>query len=175
MASSEPKICIGVVVGAQGIKGAVRIKPFTQSPEAVAGYGPVTDEAGARRFEVRILGQARGVVTAQLSGIADRNAAEGLKGLRLYVPRAVLPEPEEEEFYHADLVGLAAERPDGSPLGKVAAVLDHGGGCYLEIAGAERPLLVPFTKAAVPIVDLAARRLVVDPPGELEARPEGGQ
>jgi 16S rRNA processing protein RimM len=172
VAAPEPKICVGVVVGAQGIKGAVRIKPFTDRPEAVAAYGPVTDEAGARRFEVKIVGQARGVVTAQLSGVTDRNAAEALKGLRLYVPRAALPEPEQEEFYHADLIGLAAERADGSPLGRVKAVLDHGAGTYLEIvAEGGRPLIVPFTRAAVPVVDLAAGRLVIEPPAEIGARP----
>jgi 16S rRNA processing protein RimM len=172
VAAPEPKICVGVVVGAQGIKGAVRIKPFTETPEAVAAYGPVTDEAGARRFEVKIVGQARGVVTAQLSGVMDRNAAEALKGLRLYVPRAALPEPEQEEFYHADLIGLSAERADGTSLGRVAAVLDHGAGTYLEIvAEGGRPLIVPFTRAAVPVVDLAAGRLVIEPPAEVGARP----
>jgi 16S rRNA processing protein RimM len=172
VASPEPKICVGVVVGAQGIKGAVRIKPFTDRPEAIAAYGPVTDEQGVRRFEVRIVGQARGVVTAQLSGVTDRNAAEALKGLRLYVPRAALPEPEAEEFYHADLIGLAASRADGTPIGRIAAVLDHGAGTYLEIAPEDggRPLIVPFTRAAVPVVDLAAGRLVIEPPAEVEAR-----
>jgi 16S rRNA processing protein RimM len=171
VAAPEPKICVGVVVGAQGIKGAVRIKPFTDRPEAVAAYGPVTDEQGARRFEVRIVGEGRGVVTAELSGVKDRSAAEALKGLRLYVPRAALPEPEAEEFYHADLIGLAAERTDGTPLGRVAAVLDHGAGTYLEIVGeGGRPLIVPFTRAAVPVVDPAAGRLVVEPPAEVEAR-----
>ena len=172
VASSQPKICVGVVVGAQGIQGAVRIKPFTDRPEAIAAYGPVTDEQGARRFEVKVLGQARGVVTAELSGVKDRNAAEALKGLRLYVPRAALPEPEAEEFYHADLIGLAAERADGTPVGRVAAVLDHGAGTYLEIAPEDggRPLIVPFTRAAVPVVDLAAGRLVIEPPAEVEAR-----
>jgi 16S rRNA processing protein RimM len=172
VASGQPKICVGVVVGAQGIKGAVRIKPFTLRPEAVAAYGPVTDEQGVRRFEVKIVGQARGVVTAELSGIKDRNAAEALKGLRLYVPRAALPEPEQEEFYHADLIGLAAERADGVPLGRVAAVLDHGAGTYLEIAPEDggRPLIVPFSRAAVPVVDLTAGRVVVDPPAEIEAK-----
>ena len=172
VASSEPKICVGVVVGAQGIKGAVRIKPFTDRPEAVAAYGPVTDEQGARRFEVRIVGQARGVVTAQLSGVTDRNAAEALKGVRLYGRRAALPEPEAEEFYHADLIGLAAERADGTCIGRVAAVLDHGAGASLEIAPEDggRLLIVPFTRAAVPVVDLAAGRLVIEPPAEVEAR-----
>jgi 16S rRNA processing protein RimM len=171
MGSRELKICVGVVVGAQGIKGAVRIKSFTETPEAIGSYGPVTDEQGVRRFEVKVVGQARGVVTAQLSGVKDRNAAEALKGLRLYVPRAALPQPEEEEFYHADLIGLAAERADGSPAGRVAAVLDHGAGTYLEIVvEGGRPLIVPFTRTAVPVVDLAAGRLVIEPPAEVEAR-----
>jgi 16S rRNA processing protein RimM len=171
VASPEPKICIGVVVGAQGIKGVVRIKPFTERPEAIGSYGLVMDEQGVRRFEVKVVGEGRGVVTAQLSGVNDRNAAEALKGLRLYVPRAALPEPEEEEFYHADLIGLSAERADGTSLGRVAAVLDHGAGTYLEIvAEGGRPLIVPFTRASVPVVDRAAGRLVIEPPAEVEAR-----
>ena len=173
MPGSEPKICVGVVVGAHGIKGAVRIKPFTERPEAVAAYGPVSDEAGLRRFEVTVLGQARGVVTAQLSGVADRTVAEALKGLRLYVPRAALPAAEEEEFYHADLIGLLAQRRDGSVAGRVAAVFDHGAGTYLEIAGAgARALILPFTREAVPVVDLAAGRLVIDPPEDVGAEDE---
>ena len=172
MPRPEPKICVGVVVGAHGIKGAVRIKPFTAEPKGIAAYGPVVDETGTRRFAVSLIGEGRGVVTARLSGIDDRDAAEAVKGLRLYVPRSVLPATAEEEFYHADLIGLAAERADGSPAGKVAAVLDHGGGCYLEIAGVgERPLIVPFTRAAVPVVDLAAGKVVIEPPEESEAKP----
>ena len=173
VAAPDPKICVGVVVGAQGIKGAVRIKPFTERPEAIGSYGPVMDEQGVRRFEVKVVGEGRGVVTAQLSGVKDRNAAEALKGLRLYVPRAALPEPEEEEFYHADLIGLSAERADGTLIGRVAAVLDHGAGTYLEIAPEDggRPLIVPFTRASVPDVDRAAGRLVIEPPAEVEARP----
>ena len=174
MPGPEPKICIGVVVGAQGIKGAVRIKPFTDRPEAVAAYGPVSDEQGLRRFEVKIVGQARGVVTAQLSGVTDRSAAEALKGLRLYVPRSALPAPEAEEFYHADLIGLRAELRDGRAAGRVTAVHDHGAGTYLEIARAGgRPLILPFTRRAVPVVDLAGARLVIDPPEEIEVEGEG--
>ena len=173
MPGTNPQICIGVIVGARGLRGEVRIKPFTAIPEAVGTYGLVSDETGQRRFEVTILGEGGGQVIARLSGIENRDAAEALKGVRLYVPRAALPPPRDEEFYHADLIGLAAERADGSRAGRVAAVHDHGAGAYLEIeAGDGRPLIVPFTRRAVPLVDLAAGRLVIEPPEEIEAEPE---
>jgi 16S rRNA processing protein RimM len=169
----EAKICVGVVVGAQGLKGAVRIKAFTAEPKDIAAYGPVADESGTRLFQLSVVGEGRGTVIAQLSGISSREQAEALKGLRLFVRRSALPSLAAEEFYHADLIGLEAERADGSPAGKVVAVLDHGGGCYLEIeGGSERPLIVPFSQAAVPVVDLAARKLVIHPPEEVEVRSE---
>lgn len=173
MPQPNTKICVGMVVGAHGTKGAVRIKPFTAEPKGIAAYGPVSDEDGTRRFTVTVLGHARSVVTARLSGIAERSAAEALKGLRLYIQRSALPTAEAEEFYHADLVGLTAERADGTRVGQVAAVRDHGGGTYLEIVGSNRrPLIVPFTRRAVPVVDLAAGKLVIEPPVEIEAGPE---
>jgi 16S rRNA processing protein RimM len=162
-------VCLGVVVGSHGVRGGVRIKPFTDAPERVAAYGPVTDESGARSFTLKLIGRVKGGVVAEMSGIGDRDAAQALKGLRLYVPREALPEPAEEEFYHADLVGLPALHTDGSPAGRVAAVLDHGGGAYLEIVeGGGRALFVPFTRRAVPTVDIAGGRVVVDPPAEIE-------
>jgi 16S rRNA processing protein RimM len=161
------RVMVGVVVGAQGVRGALRIKPFTAEAASIAAYGPVEDEAGTRRFRLRLVGEAKGVVVAKLDGIEDRDAAEALKGMRLYVPRAALPAAGDDEFYHADLVGLEALAPDGRRLGRVRAVQNFGAGDTLELeledGGA---LLVPFTKAAVPEVDLAGRRLVVDPPGE---------
>ena len=163
---------LGVIVGAQGVRGAVRVKSFTGTPEDVGAYGPVEDEAGARRFELRVVGASRGAVIAKLKGIEDRNAAEALKGTRLYVARAALPTPEEDEFYHADLVGLAAVLADGSPFGRVRAVHEFGAGDSLEI---ERPeggtILVPFTKAAVPQVDVNAGHVVIDPPEGLFENP----
>jgi 16S rRNA processing protein RimM len=162
---SADRVMVGVIVGAHGIKGAVRVKSFTAEPEGVAGYGPVEDEKGARRFELRPIGQAKGSVLAKIAGIEDRNAAEALKGVRLYVNRSALPPPEEEEFYHADLLGLEAVLGDGTVLGRVRAVHDFGAGDSLEIERtAAASLLVPFTKAAVPVVDIAGRRVVIEPP-----------
>jgi 16S rRNA processing protein RimM len=154
-----------VIVGAHGIKGAVRIKPFTAEPNGLAAYGPVSDEAGARRFAVQTIGVAGGAVLAKLSGVADRNAAEALKGLRLYVARAALPQTRANEYYHADLIGLAAETADGRRLGTVLAVHNFGAGDVLELALAQGgTAMLPFSHAAVPEVDLAGGRVVVDPP-----------
>ncbi|MFQ5775805.1 MAG: ribosome maturation factor RimM [Kiloniellaceae bacterium] len=167
------RVCVGVIAGAHGVRGLVRIKSFTEDPANLAAYGPLSDEGGGRRFEVTLAGRTRGALLARIEGVADRNAAQALSGTRLYVARAALPEPEEEEYYHADLIGLRAEDPAGRALGRVAAVHDFGAGDVLEIERAEEePLLVPFTKAAVPVVDLAGGRLVVEPPEEAAAAPE---
>jgi 16S rRNA processing protein RimM len=150
----------------------VRIKSFTERPEDVASYGPVSDETG-RSFALGVVGLARGVVLAEVEGISDRDAAEALKGIRLYVDRARLPAPEEDEFYREDLVGLRAELADGTEVGTVAAVEDYGAGDVIEIARpGERPMLLPFTDAVVPQVDIAGGRIVVAPPEEF-GEPEG--
>jgi 16S rRNA processing protein RimM len=154
-------VCVGVVAGAHGIRGAVRVKSFTDRPADVAAYGPVEDDGGTRRFSIAAIGEAKGLVIARLDGVADRDAAEGLKGCRLFVPRERLPATEEDEFLAADLVGLAAEAVDGSPLGRIAQVFDFGAGTVLEIG---KGLMVPFTRAAVPVVDVAGGRVVIDPP-----------
>jgi 16S rRNA processing protein RimM len=155
---------MGVVGAPHGVRGAIRIKSFTDDPRAVAQYGALEDESGERRFTLHITGTANGegMVIARLSGVADRDAAEALRGLRLYAPRAALPAPAKDEFYHADLIGLTA-------------VHDFGAGDVIEIArDAGQPVLVPFTRAAVPIVDIAGGKVVVDPPeGLLDApRPQ---
>ena len=159
------RICVGVVTGPQGVQGAVRIKSFTEVPEDVAGYGPLEDEAGRRQFDLHLCGVAKGVLIARLPGIEDRDQAEALRGLRLYLPRSALPQPEAEEYYHADLIGLDAVLGDGTRVGRVRAIYDFGAGDTLELArdGAP-PLLVPFTRAVVPIVAPAEGRLVLDPP-----------
>ena len=170
-AAQDERLCVGVIAGAHGVRGLVKIKSFTDDPANLTAYGPLTDESGARRYQVAVTGRAKGVLLARIEGVGDRDAARALRGARLYVARAALPEPEDEEYYHADLIGLAVEDRAGAPLGRVAAVQNFGAGDILEI---ERPdqgtLLVPFTKAAVPLVDPAGGRVVVEPPEETEAR-----
>ncbi len=181
-AADRDRICVGAIAGAQGVNGAVRIKPFTDAPEDVAAYGPVANEAGDRLFDLDIREVRGGLVIARLDGVADRNAAEALKGLRLYVPRDALPAPDEDEFYHADLLGLrvvmAGGPEDGAkeegPLedvGTVRAIIPAGATEVLEIdrGPGAHTLLVPFTKAAVPEIDIGAGWLRIDPPAETEA------
>ncbi|MCG8356316.1 MAG: ribosome maturation factor RimM [Kiloniellales bacterium] len=170
---AEPRVCLGVFVGAHGVRGLVKVKSFTEEPEAVADYGTLSDESGARQFSLTVTGQAKGVVLARVEGIADRDQAQALRGTRLYVPRAALPRIEEDDsFYHADLIGLEAVDPDGRPVGQVKAVQNFGAGDLIEVAtAAGAALLLPFTKAVVPEIDLEAGRLVVVPPQEIEAPP----
>ena len=170
MPAKSERVCVGAFAGAQGVRGGVRIKPFTAEPDSVAAYGPVTDESGNRRFELRITGHSRGMPVVKVKGIEDRDAAEALKGTRLYVERSVLPETEENEYYHADLIGLQAQDTDGQQLGAVVAVHEYGAGDILEIErDGGRTDMVPFTLACVPTVDIAGGRIVVDPPaGSLE-------
>jgi 16S rRNA processing protein RimM len=167
----DARVCLGAIAGAHGVRGLVKIKSFTQDPADLTAYGPLGDEAGQRHFEIAVTGEAKGLLLARIAGVADREAAQALRGVRLYVPRAALPEPEAEEFYRADLIGLAVEDPQGRPLGRVVAVENYGAGDYLEIARPDgEPLLISFTKAVVPLIDLAGGRVVVDPPEEIEAR-----
>ena len=162
------RVCLGVVTAPHGVKGAVRIKSFAARPRDIGRYGALEDETGERRFELTVIGDGKGVLIARLSGVADRDRAEALRGLRLYLPRERLPPPQAEEYYHADLIGLAAELSDGTPLGRVRAVHDFGAGDTLEIARGEGPpILVPFTRAVVPLVDIEGGRLVLDPPAGL--------
>lgn len=167
-----PRVCLGVITGAHGVRGLVRLKSFTAEPEAVAAYGPLEDETGARRFNLAVRSRAKGHLIASIDGVSDRDAADGLRGVHLYVDRAVLPEPDEpEDFYYADLIGLAVETTDGRAYGTVYAVEDFGAGDVIEIElAAGGTVALPFTRAIFPLVDLADGRLVVDPPEETEAR-----
>ncbi|NQV47630.1 MAG: ribosome maturation factor RimM [Rhodospirillaceae bacterium] len=179
MASSDTDkalLCVGAVTGVRGLKGEVRIKSFTGDPKAIGDYGALFDETGTKAYRLKVTGLVKGMVMARFEGVNDRDAAEGLKGLTLFVPRDALPEAGEDEFYHADLVGLAVELVDGEVLGTVQEVHDYGAGAGLEISGGVRgTVMVPFTRAVVPMVDIAGRRMIVDPPpGLLEpGQPEG--
>ncbi|MEO0698889.1 MAG: ribosome maturation factor RimM [Pseudomonadota bacterium] len=160
------KVCVGAIAGAFGVKGEVRLKSFTADPEDLAAYGPLQTEDGAQSFDVTLTGQTKGALVGRLSGVATKEVADRLKGLRLYVDRAKLPDPEDDEYYHADLIGLEVFDTGGDPLGRVKAVLNHGASDLLEI---DRPdggasVLLPFTQDAVPTVDLSAGRIVADPP-----------
>ncbi len=164
------RVVVGRIGAAHGIKGEVRVKSFTAAPLDLAAYSPL-EAADGRRFAVqaaRPAGASPDMLVVRFEGIDDRNAAETLNGLDLSVPRDRLPEPEADEFYHADLIGLDAVTLAGAPLGTVVAVPNYGAGDLLEIAPPKGPtLLIPFTRAVVPEIDLAARRVVVDPPVEL--------
>jgi 16S rRNA processing protein RimM len=160
------RIRVGKVVGVHGVRGELKVKAFTEDPHDVAGYGPVADETGTRRFVLATRGAAKdGVVIATIDGVADRSAAEALRGLDLYVDKAALPAVAEGEFYATDLVGLAVVGPDGAAYGRVERVLNFGAGDLLEVAaeGASDTVLIPFTHAAVPDVDVANGRVMIDP------------
>jgi 16S rRNA processing protein RimM len=166
----DRRLCLGVIAGAHGVAGLVRVKSFTAEPQDLGAYGTLSDADGARQFRLAVVGRAPGkrapdVLLARIDGVADRDAAEALKGTRLYVARSVLPAPDEDEFYQADLIGLAAELADGSAFGTVTAVHDFGAGDVLEVARPqESSVLLPFTRAAVPVIDVAGGRCVVVPP-----------
>lgn len=164
-------VCVAAIAAAHGVRGALKLKSFTAEPESAVAYGPVCDEAGRELFSLRQIGQAGATLIVEAEGIRDRDAAEALRGMRLYVPRDRLPAVEEEdEFYHADLLGLDVVDGEGRPLGTVRAIHDFGAGDLLEIEGAGQPaLVVPFTRAVVPVIDLAAGRLTVLPPAETVA------
>ena len=166
---SGDRVCVGAVAGAFGVAGEVRLKSFCADPGAIASYGPLTTEDGARSFTVRLTRPVAGGLGARLSGVATKEQADALRGTTLWVARDRLPALGDDEFYHADLIGLAVHDTGGAPLGHVAAVHNHGAGDVIEVAGpGGRSLLLPFTRAAVPTVDLAARRIVADPPPDAE-------
>ena len=160
------RICVAQIGGAHGLRGDVKLKSFTADPMAVKDYGPLTTEDGSASFEIEALRAAKGHLVARFRGVSDRSAAERLAHLMLFVPRDRLPPPSADEFYHADLIGLCAVTADGTEIGTVAAIHDFGAGDILELrpqAGGTT-IMVPFTAAFVPRVDIAGRRIVVAPP-----------
>lgn len=167
-------VCLGAVTGSYGVRGEARVKSFCAEPSAIGDYGPLTDDDG-RQYRLTVTRPVKGGYAVRLSGVADKEAADALRGQRLWVPRAALPETDADEFYHSDLIGLAVLDTGGATLGTVAAVHDHGAGDLLEIRGPglKGSALIPFTRAAVPTVDIRAGRVVVDPPaGALPGDPD---
>lgn len=157
------------MIGAQGLKGAVKVKLFTETPGALAAYGPLEDAQG-RRFTVTAVQSGKpGEAVISLSGIDDRSAAEALKGSELFVARDALPDPGHEEFYHADLIGLEAQDGEGRVLGKIAGIHNYGAGDVVEIARPDGDsVLLAFTRETVPVIDITGGRVVVAVPEDDE-------
>lgn len=165
------RICVARIGAAHGVRGEVKLWSFTEDPAAVAHYGPLETQDGSRCFEIEALRAAKDHFVARIAGVNDRDAAENLRNIELYIPRARLPKIEEADtFYHADLVGLDAITPDGARVGTVHALHNFGAGDIIEIAPAEGgdPLMLPFNETTVPKIDVAARQVVVVPPVETE-------
>jgi 16S rRNA processing protein RimM len=166
MSEPDDLICVASISGAYGVRGEVRLKSFTADPEAIEAYNPLTTEDGSQSFDVGVLQPIKNGLAVRLSSVQTKEQADALKGVRLYVPRSRLPSLPDDEFYHTDLIGLSVFDTGGTLLGKVKAVQNHGAGDLLEIhgAGLSATVLLPFTRAAVPTVDLTAGRIVADPP-----------
>ena len=163
---------VGVFGAPHGVRGQVRLKSFTGVPAAIAAYGALSDAAGNRRFVLTALRLLKDdMFVATLAGVAQREAAAALNGIELFVPRAALPAAADGEFYHADLIGLRVEAGEGTLLGVVRNVLNFGAGDILEIAPAAggEMLVLPFTRAVVPVIDIAGGRIVVVVPEVVEA------
>jgi len=163
------RVCVGAIAGAFGVKGEVRLKSFCADPEAIATYGPLTSDDGAVSWEVRLTRPVKNGFAARLGGIATKEAADALRGTRLYAPRDRLPELPDDEYDYTDLIGLTVLDTGGNELGKVKAVLNHGAGDLLEVSGKglKTSILVPFSRDVVPTVDLASGRIIADPPDGL--------
>ncbi|MEQ3624298.1 MAG: ribosome maturation factor RimM [Celeribacter sp.] len=166
---TDPRVCVAAIAGSFGVKGEVRLKSFCADPEDVASYGPLWTEDGSHSYEVTLARSITNGFAARLSGVRTKEDADALKGVRLFAGRDVLPDLPDDEFYHADLIGLAVFDTGGTQLGTVRAVHDHGAGDLLEIHGPtlKATVLLPFTLAVIPTVDVKGGRIVADPPDGL--------
>ncbi|WP_398466900.1 ribosome maturation factor RimM [Tardiphaga sp.] len=165
---TSAQICVARIGAPHGVRGQVRLWTFTEDPYAVLDYGPLATKDGKRTIEVDNVREAKGHLVATLKGVTDRDAAARLNGVELYVARDVLPDTEDGEYYHADLIGLAAVNAVGEAIGRVVAMHDFGAGDIIEIAPPSGPtLLLPFTDAVVPTVDIAAGKVIIEMPGEI--------
>jgi len=159
---------MGVFGAAVGLRGEIRVKSYTEDPASIVGYSPLLTGDG-RSLTLTLVREQNDMIVVRVEGVTSRQAAEALTNISLHVPRARLGATEADEFFHADLIGLAAVTPSGEPLGTVVAVHDFGAGDMIEVASPRgRTQVFPFTKAVVPVVDLAAGRIVIDPPAEID-------
>jgi 16S rRNA processing protein RimM len=157
-------VTLGRITGPQGIKGEVKLQSFTADPLAIASYGPL-DASSGLRLTIKSVKPYKNMLLARIEGVEDRNGAEALRGVELMIDRDRLPEADDDEIYHADLIGLSAHDTAGHLVGTVVAVLDFGAGELLELKPADgKTILVPFNVETVPEIDLDAGRLVIDPP-----------
>ena len=159
------RVCVAQIGGAHGVRGDVRVKSYTQDPASVTQYGPLEGEHG-ERFEIVAARPTKDALIVRFKGVDDRDAAEALRQVKLYVAREKFGEPDEDEFFHADLIGLAAVTVEGVALGMVTGVPNYGAGDLLEISPPDggASVLLPFTKEVVPAIDIAAGKITVDPP-----------
>lgn len=167
MNNSNPnRICVGAVVGAFGVKGELRIKSFCADPIDINRYNPLFSEDGKTEYSLKIIGPIKGGFSARIKDVRYRDQAEALKGVTLHADRSLLPNLPDDEFYHSDLVGLEVFDTGGELMGRIIAVYDHGAGDILEIKGKgmKSAALLPFTKEAVPTIDLTTQRIIIDPP-----------
>ncbi|HMK41403.1 MAG TPA: ribosome maturation factor RimM [Methyloceanibacter sp.] len=168
MSAKEERVLLGEIGAAQGLKGEVRLRSFTEEEAAITAYGPLEDETGLV-IEIEALRATPKALIARIKGVTTRERAEALTGTKLYVPRSRLPEREEEEWYHAELIGLAALDRDGATIGTVVAIQNFGAGDLLELAPANGgpTVLIPFTRETVPEIDVEGERLTLVPPAGL--------
>ena len=165
MTPRAQRICVAQIGAPHGVRGEVKLWPFTAEPKSVRDYGPLETEDGATRFEIEAMRAAKDHLVVRLKGVNDRDAAERLTNTKLFVARERLPATDDDdEFYHADLIGLAVTDTEGKALGSVGAIHNFGAGDLVEVKPAQggTTVLLPFTEATVPVVDIAGRRIVVD-------------
>ncbi|MEL6792539.1 MAG: ribosome maturation factor RimM [Pseudomonadota bacterium] len=176
-AAKSNLVCVGAIAGAFGVRGEARIKSFCAEPRDIAKYAPLSSEDGRRSFALKILKPTKGGFVARLGGLNTREEVEAMRGAKLFAPRDRLPALPDDEFYYSDLIGLNVVDTGGAEVGVVRHVDEYGAGDFLEIrlAATGKPLLVPFTRDAVPTVDLGAKRVVIDPPEDVaEEEAESG-
>ena len=166
---SGSRICVGAIGGAYGVRGEVRVKSFCAVAEDIETYSPLTSDDGKQKFHLALIRPAKNGFVARIAEVATKEDADALKGTQLFADRAQLPSLPDDEYYHADLIGLQVLDTGGVVLGEVKSVLDHGAGDLLEIKrpGSSETVLLPFSLAAVPTVDLASGRIIADPPDGL--------